>query len=160
MPNGLFFRGDRARPRRKAQHLPSIFTCAGPAHTTIAEANHANADCRRPQKHRHDRNGQMSFRQSEVRRVQIDDLVNRRQNYRHQWRVVLSGLDRRSPHPFVKAPYLGKQRFNLIASFATQQCDPVGGVLFQRSLHFAALRFGDGIGSQVGGYRVRSPPSQ
>ena len=47
--------------------------------------------------------------------------------------------------------YLGEQRFNLVASFATQQRDPVGGILFQRSLQFAALRFGDGISSQIGG---------
>ena len=83
--------------------------------------------------------------------MQIDDLVDRRQNHSHQWRVVLSGLDRRSPHSFVQAVYLGEQRLNLIASFATQQRDPVGGVLFQRSLQFAALWFGDNIGSQVGG---------
>jgi len=92
--------------------------------------------------------------------MQIDDLVDRRQNYRHQWRIVLSGLDRWSPHSLVQDTYLGEQGFNLIASFATQQLDTVGGVFSQRSLQFAALRFGDGIGSQVGGYRVRSPPSQ
>src|ERR1700746_553504 len=83
--------------------------------------------------------------------MEIDDLVDRRQNYRHQWRVVLSGLDRRPPHSFVQTTYLGEQRLNLLASFATQQDYPVGCVLFQRSLQFAALWFGDGIGSQVGG---------
>src|SRR5262249_50580986 len=44
------------------------------AHTTIAEAQQANADCGRPQKRHHERKGQMSSRHSEVRRMQIDDL--------------------------------------------------------------------------------------
>ena len=83
--------------------------------------------------------------------MQIDHVVDWRQNYRHQWRVALSGFDRRPPHWFVQATYFGEQRFNLLASFATQQRDPIGGILFQRSLQFAALRFGDGIGSQVSG---------
>jgi len=94
---------------------------------------------------------QMSSRRSQVRRMQIDDLVDRRQNYRHQWRIVLRGFDRRPPHSFVQATYLGEQGLNLLASFATQQLDPVGGVLSQRRLQFAALRFSDSIGSQVCG---------
>jgi hypothetical protein len=64
------------------------------AHATIAVSDHTNADCRRPQKLRHDRNRQMSSCHSKVRRMQINDLVDRRQNHSHQWRVVLSGLDR------------------------------------------------------------------
>jgi hypothetical protein len=70
----------------------------------------------------------MSYRHSEVHRMQIDDLVDRPENQGHQRCVILSGLDRRPPHPFVQATYLGEQRLNLIAFFATQQRDPVGGI--------------------------------
>jgi hypothetical protein len=67
-------------------------------------------------------------------------------------------------HSFVQATYFGKQRFKLVASFATQQRDPVGGILCQRRLQFAALGFGDDIGSQVGGTErirlLRQAPTQ
>src|SRR5215467_866299 len=51
--------------------------------------------------------------------------------------LPLSGFDRRSPHSFVQTTYLGEQSVNLVSFFATQQRDPVGGILFQRSLQFA-----------------------
>ena len=76
--------------------------------TTVSEAQQANADCGSPQKRRHDRNGQMSSRHSEVGRMQIDDLVERRQNYLHQFRIALSAFDRRPPHSFMQAAYLGE----------------------------------------------------
>src|SRR5262245_5605910 len=87
----------------------------------------------------------MSSRHSEVCRMQINDLVDRWQNHRHQWRVVLSSIDRRFPHSFVQATYLGEQGLNLIALLATQQLNSVGGVLSQRGFQFATLRFGDGV---------------
>ena len=99
------------------------------ANTTIAEAYYTNPDCRRPHKHRHDWNGQMSSRHRKVRRMQIDDLVDRRQNYRHQWRIVFSSIDRRPPHFSVQAPYLREQGLDLVASFTAEQFDPVGVVL-------------------------------
>jgi hypothetical protein len=99
------------------------------ANTTIAETYDAKTDCRCPQKHRHDRNGQMSSRHSKVHRMQINHLVDRRQNHCRQGRVVLSSSDRRAPHPFMQATYLGEQSLNLVASFATEQCDPVGRIL-------------------------------
>src|SRR5215469_11441726 len=59
--------------------------------------------------------------------------------------IALSGFDRRLPHSCMQAPYLGEQNLDLVASLATEQCDPVGGVLLYGSLQFAALRFGNGI---------------
>ena len=85
----------------------------------------------------------MSSCHSEVHRMQIDHLVDWRQNYRHQWRIALSGFDRRSPHSLVQAIYLGEQSVNFVSSFATQQRGAVGGILFQSSFQFAALRFGE-----------------
>ena len=35
--------------------------------------------------------------------MQIDDLIDWRRDYRHQWRVVLSSLDRRTKAPVTKS---------------------------------------------------------
>ena len=51
--------------------------------------------------------------------MQIDDLVDRRQDDLHQFRILLRALHRRLPHPLVQGTYFGEQGLDLIAPLAT-----------------------------------------
>jgi hypothetical protein len=66
-------------------------------------------------------------------------------------------LNAESPHSFVQPAYLGEQGLNLIALCATQQLNSVGGILSQRGLQFAALRFAtvSAVGIEVDGRYIR-----
>ena len=113
---------------RKDDAIDGVEQAEPAAHTTIAEP--CQADCRRRQKHRHDRPGQMSSRHGEVRRCvecrSMTTLTGGRT-------TIVIGAS--SCVPLIAASHIRsrrpatKQGLDLVAFFATRQLDPVGGVL-------------------------------
>ena len=117
---------------------------------SVAEGGQCQGERRAQQQRDHDRRRYVAARGRQMRGVQVDHLVERRQDDEHELGIAGGPFQRDVPQALMLGPDPGQQGEGLRAILDFEQFQPAGGVLAQRLLQLAACRLRQGVGAQVG----------